>query len=221
MQPLSKCPNCKLDLGHYVETHCPQCGKNFALKTPMTVAIWLLNLSIVVSGTLFVFGCMFVFAAYTNNSSRERLYEGEPYHATTLRVISVQYSQRIVSDGEQGAHSETDVYAIGIVEGRRESMDLLGYLHGIPRDQSQLMAWVPEGTVIPIHLFPTLKGQNRVQPIRDVPAAEWYHRRAKWASDSVFPIVGAFGILTALLAFARFHVADRSYPHALTITEAQ
>jgi hypothetical protein len=174
----------------------------------MTVGVWLLGLFIAVGGTLFVLGSFFVFAIYMNASSRERLYQGAPYHATTLRVTSVQYSQAMVSDGEQGAHSETYAYAIGIVEGQRESMDLLSYLNTTPRSQSQLTEWVPEGTVIPVYLFPTLSGQNRIQPIHEVPTEEWYHRRAAWASNGAFPVVGAIGILTALLSVARFYLSE-------------
>ena len=196
MQAPRKCPRCGIDLGSYVETHCPQCGVNLAPKPPITVGIRLLDLMIAICGSLFVLGSLFGFVFYMNSSSREQLYQGAPYHATAFRVTSVQYHR--VSAGY------TDASAIGIVEGQKESMDLLPYLNRIPQNQSQLMGWVPEGTVIPVYLFPTLRGQSRIQLIHAVPTKEWYRGRATWASNRALPVVGAIGILAALLSLARF-----------------
>lgn len=204
MQPPSKCPACGFELGAYVETHCPQCGVSLAPKPPMTAGIWLLDLMIAVCGTLFVLGSMFVFVFYMNSSSRAELYEGAPYRQTAFRVTSVQYSLVQFIDGEHGMRSETHASAIGIVEGQKESMDLLPYLQGIPRDQYQLMNWVPEGTIIPVYLFPTLRGQNRIQVIFEVPTEVCYQRRATWASNRALPVAGLIGMIAVLLGLARF-----------------
>ncbi len=200
----SKCPSCGLELGPYAETHCPQCGVNLAPKPPMTAGIWLLDLMIAICGSLFVLGALFGFVFYMNTSSQEQLYQGATYHATTFRVTSVQYSRAWSMDGQHGGHFETYASAIGIVEGQKESMDLLPYVNAIPRDQYQLMDWVPEGSVIPVDLFPTLRGHNRIQVIHEVPTEEYYRRRATWASNRALPVVGAIGILAALLSLARF-----------------
>jgi hypothetical protein len=177
----------------------------------MTVGIWLLDLMIAVCGSLFVLGSLFGFVFYMNSSSQEQLYQGAPYHATTFRVTSVQYSVAWTMDGEHGGHSETYASAIGIAEGQKESMDLLPYLNAIPQNRYQLMEWVPDGRVIPVYLFPTLRGQNRIQVIHAVPAEEWYRRRTTWASNRALPVVGAVGILAALLSLARFFLfANRS-----------
>jgi hypothetical protein len=204
MRAPTKCPRCGIDLGFYVETHCPQCSVNLTPKPPITAGIWLLDLMIAICGSLFVLGSLFGFVFYMNSSSREQLYQGAPYHATTYRVTSVQYSVVWLGGGGKGIHSETNASAIGIVEGQKESMDLLPYLNRIPRDQHQLMGWVPEGTVIPVYLFPTLRGQSRIQLIHAVPTKEWYRGRATWASNRALPVVGAIGILAALLSLARF-----------------
>ena len=197
------CPNCGLELGPYVETHCPQCGVNLTPKPPVSAGIWLLDLMITVGVVLFVMGCLFGFVFYMNSSSRAQLYQGAPYHATTFRVTSVQY-EKVVILGNKSTHSYTTASAVGIAEGQEESMDLMTYLARIPRDQYDLMNLVPEGTVIPVYLFPTLKGASRIQPIRAVPTAEGYQRQATWASNRAFPAIGLLGMITALLSLARF-----------------
>jgi hypothetical protein len=159
---------------------------------------------IAICGSLFVLGSLFGFVFYMNTSSQEQLYQGATYHATTFRVTSVRYSRVWSMDGQHGGHFETYASAIGIVEGQKESMDLLPYVNAIPRDQYQLMDWVPEGTVIPVYLFPTLRGVNRIQIIGAVPTAEGYQRRATWASNRALPLVGGIGVLMSLLGLGRF-----------------
>ena len=208
MQTPSKCPICGFDLGSYVESQCPRCGRSLAPKPPMTAGIRLLDLMITVCGVLFVLGCLFVFVFYMNSSSRAELYQGAPYHAATFRVTSVQYS-RVVTMRNRLNSSYTTAYAIGMAEGREESMNLMTYLTRSPSDQYDLMNMVPEGTVISVYLFPTLKGANRIQPIVGVPPAERYQGRATWASNRALPTVGVIGILTALLILARFSLSRK------------
>lgn len=205
MQASSKCPNCGLDLGRYVETHCPRCDVKLAPAIPLTAGVLLLNVMIGICGTLFLLASMFVFTRYVNSSSRAKLYEGAPYHATIFRVTSVQYSRREII-GVDGATIPEDptAFAFGMVEERKEAMDLLPYLNRIPHDQTELMARVPAGTVIPVYLFPTLRGVSRVQLIGAVPTVQTYQNQATWVSSRALPIVEVMGILTALLIFVRF-----------------
>jgi hypothetical protein len=168
MRALTKCLMCGLDLGPYAETHCPQCGVSLASKPVMAAGTRLLDLAITVSGTLFVFGSVFVFASYMCSSSPAELYKGAPYHAATFRVISVQFSHSAATD----IPSYTAASAVGIVEGQKESMDLLPYLQSPPGSWEELIDEVREGTVIPVYLFPTLRGENHIQLIQEVPAAE-------------------------------------------------
>ena len=207
MPALSKCPNCRLELGDYVETHCPQCGVNLTPKPPISIGIRLLDVMIAICGTLLILASMYVLTFYTNSSSRAELYEGAPYHATTFRVTNVQYFHGGAVGPDGATQSHTNTSAIGIVEGQKESMDLWPYLNRTPTDQYQLMEWVPEGSVIPVYLFPTLKGQNRIQLIRAVPTAEVYQRQATWAPNRALPALGGIGILTALLTHGRLTVS--------------
>jgi hypothetical protein len=167
----------------------------------------MLNVIIGISGFLFLFASMFVFSRYVNSSSRAKLYEGAPYHATTFRVTSVEYhrSNSVGIDG--GTSTYISLSAIGIVEGKREAMDLWPYLHKIPRSNQELMERVREGTVISIYLFPTLRGQNRIQLLRAVPTAEAYQREATWVSNRALPMVAVMGILAALLILVRFSIS--------------
>jgi len=201
MQAFAKCPNCGLDLGAYVETRCPQCGVSLAPKPPMTAGIWFLDLITGVCGTLFVLGSVFGLVFYENSASRAQLYKGAPYHATTFRVTFVQY----MWVGGNGGHTEAT--ATGIVEGQEETMNLMPHLSRTPRNQGDLMKMVPRGTLIPVYLFPTLQGRSRIQSIREVPTEEWYRACTTWASNRALPWVGVIGILTVLLALARFSLS--------------
>lgn len=201
MQAPSKCPRCGLDLDRYIETHCPQCGLNFAAKPP-TAGILLIDWMIGICGTLLVLTSVGWFALYMNSSSRTELYEGAPYHATTFRVMSVQYTP--VTVGIDGASSGPFASAVGIVEGQRETMDLLPYVY--PRDRLELMQRFPEGTVISVYMFPTLRGVNRIQRV-GLPPAEKYQLQATWASNRALPVVAGIGMLTALLVLGRFLVS--------------
>ena len=194
-------------MGEFVETHCPQCGVSLAPKPPMTVGVWLLDLMIAISGTLFVMGCVFGLPLYLNSSSSAELYAGQPYHATTFRVISVQYSQTL-EPFQQYA------YGLGVVEGNREMMDLVPYIgtlptfhNKLPTNQLELMEMVPEGRSIPVYLFPNLKGVNRIQLILARPTAENYARLATWTTNRAFPWVALCGMIAALLGFARYAIS--------------
>jgi hypothetical protein len=203
MQASNQCPRCGLDLGEFVETHCPQCGVSLAPKSPVTAGVWLLDLMCGIFATLFVLGCFFGFFLYMNTSSLADLYAGQPYHVTTFRVMSVQYSQTYDPPLSWA-------YAFGMIEGHKETMDVWPYVvklpdfhNGRPMNQLALMNLVPAGTVIPVYLFPNLNGVNRIQVILTTPTAEHYRRLAVWTSSRALPVVGLCGILAVLLGFAR------------------
>jgi hypothetical protein len=199
MHSPTKCPSCRLELGSYVETHCPQCGVSLAPKPPMIVGIRLLDALISFCGILFVFASAWSLGSYHDSSSLTELYAGAPYHATTFRVISVQYTP--YTAGIDGAASTgPSAYAVGIVEGQKETMDLLPYIY--PRDRIELIQHFPEGTVIPVYLFPTLAGVNRIQRV-GVPPAEKFQRRTRWVSNLALRLVGGTGMLMALLMLGR------------------
>jgi hypothetical protein len=72
--------------------------------------------------------------------------QGQPYHATTFQLTRPYYQK---SAGMHGP--DVAVYASGMVEGKKEWMNLL--LKRAPRDQAELNDSVPPGTVIPVCLF--------------------------------------------------------------------
>ena len=176
---------------------------SLAPKPPVGIGIRVLDLAIAICGTLLLFASMFVFASYMNSSSRAELYDGAPYHAATFRVISVQYTPKIVGSDIVDSTGPT-ASAVGIVEGQREAMDLLPYI--VPRDQYDLMERFPKGTVIPVYLFPTLRGQNRIQRI-GTPAAERYQQQVTWTTNRALPVAAGMGMLTALLGLGRFFLS--------------
>ncbi len=135
-----------------------------------------------------------------NSSARAELYTGAPYHATTFRVISVQYTPLSAGAGDM-APTGPIATAVGIVEGQKETMDLLPYV--FPSDREELMQRVPPGTVIPVYLFPTLDGVNRIQLIRG-PAAQRYQRQSTWATTRALPVVALLGLLTLILSLTRY-----------------
>jgi hypothetical protein len=199
MQSPTKCPNCGLELGPYVETHCPQCGVSLAPKCPTAAGIRVLDVTISLCGVLFFFASVWSLASYHDSSSRAELYAGAPYHATTFRVISVQYTPLTVGT-DLATSTGPFAYAVGMVEGQKETMDLLPYIY--PRDQMELIQRFPEGTVIPVYLFPTLDGVNRIQRV-GVPPAEKFQRRATWVSNLALRLLGGIGMLMALLILGR------------------
>jgi hypothetical protein len=130
----------------------------------------ILNAGIVAFSFLLVSILLFGFVTFMNSWSRSKLYEGQRHHQTEFRVTRVYYQ----------AHTRggPDVFASGMVEGNREWMSLLPYLHTMPHDQSDLESRVPAGTAIAIYLFPDLKGRSRVQVFDDTPPAEGNRRAA-------------------------------------------
>lgn len=159
-----------------------------------------MNWTIGICATFFVLASVGWFVFYMNSSARAELYTGAPYHATTFRVISVQYTPLSAGAGDM-APTGPIATAVGIVEGQKETMDLLPYV--FPSDREELMQRVPPGTVIPVYLFPTLDGVNRIQLIRG-PAAQRYQRQSTWATTRALPVVALLGLLTLILSLTRY-----------------
>jgi hypothetical protein len=127
----------------------------------------LLTLSIAILGLVFVCFLLFGLVIFANAYLAFKRVQGQPYHATTFQVIRPYYQKH------PGMHGpDIWVAASGMVEGKKEWMDLVPYLKRIPRDQGELNALVPPGTTIPVYLFPTLKGETRIHVIGDLPPAE-------------------------------------------------
>ena len=98
---------------------------------------------------------LFGFVIFMNSWNRWHEYEGQPYHQSEFEITQVYFHK-----GSKGA---IDAYASGTVEGQKEWMNLIPYLHQIPRTEAQLDELVGPGITIPIFLFPELKGRARVQ----------------------------------------------------------
>lgn len=111
---------------------------------------------------------LFGFVIFMNAWTRWHEYQGQLYQRTEFQVKHVYY--------QRGSKGGTDISASGMVEGHLESMSLSSYVHPLPRSKAELESRVPTGTVIPVYLFPNLKGRARVQVYEPVPPAEAAHR---------------------------------------------
>jgi hypothetical protein len=141
----------------------------------------LLNLTIAILGLAFLCCLLFGFVAFINAYVAVKRVQGQPYHATTFQVTRSYYQK---SAGMHGP--DISVYARGTVEGQEEWMDLFAYLKRAEvnkrslSDQAELNALVPPGTVIPVYLFPNLKGRSRIQLIDVLPPGEASRRTETW-----------------------------------------
>ncbi len=140
------------------------------------------------------FTCLlFGFVAFVNTRNAFQRVQGQPYHATTFRVIRSYYQK---SAGMHGP--EVSVYASGIVEGKKEWMDLISYLKRAPHDLGELNDLVPAGTTIPVYLFPNLKGRSRIEVIDVLPPGE-ASRRMEMSVLKRVPL--AVAVMGALILF--------------------
>jgi hypothetical protein len=131
-----------------------------------------------------------------NDWMHYRRYEGQTYRRSDFAVTRVYY-QRQPKGG-------IDVYASGTVEGNREWMNLLPYLHSTPHDQEELESRVPAGTSIPVYLFPDLKGRTRVRVFEQTPPAEAYYKATKTAlNDALLGLALTGGTIFVLLRLRR------------------
>jgi hypothetical protein len=130
------------------------------------------SLAIAACSLAFFATLLFGFVMFMNAWNRWHQYEGQPFHQTSFEVVRAYYQK------STSAHSGPSVYASGTVEGQREWMSLLPYLHTIPHDQDELDMRVGAGTSIPIYLFPNLKGRARVQVLEYGLPAQVSHQQA-------------------------------------------
>jgi hypothetical protein len=159
---------------------------------PMSVI--LLNLTIAILGLAFFACLLFSFVTFLNAHIAFKRVQGQPYHATTFQVTRPYYQQ---SAGMHGP--DIAVYASGMVEGKKEWMNLIPYLHRVPRGQAELNDSVPPGTVIPVYLFPNLKGQSRIQVIDVLPPGEASRRTETWVLRRAPVALAVLGTLILLL----------------------
>ncbi len=134
---------------------------------------------------------LFGFVIFMNAWTRWHQYEGQAYQRSEFQVKRVYYQKR----SKGGA----DISASGVVEGHSESMSLLPFVHTMPRSEAELDSRVPVGTVIPVYLFPSLKGRVRVQVYDPVPPAEASHRMAvSTVKNTLLALAVMAGVLFAL-----------------------
>jgi hypothetical protein len=115
----------------------------------------IVSFAIAICGLVFISSLLFGFVIFMNSWNRWHQYEGQPYHQSDF-VVKQVYFQR-------GSKGGVDAYASGTVEGQREWMNLIPYLHVVPRSEAQLDSLVGPGITIPIFYYPELKGRARVQ----------------------------------------------------------
>lgn len=116
---------------------------------------------------------LFGFVIFMNSYTRWQQYQGQSYQRADFEVNRVYF--------QRGSKGGVDAYASGIVNGQKEWMNLVPYLHSAPRNEAELDERVPIGTSIPIYFFPNMKGRFRVEVYSPVPTAEAYHRAAMTA----------------------------------------
>lgn len=158
-------------------------------SAPQTPAVRLLNAAIALCGFAFLLAALFGFVIFMNSWTSWERFRGQSYHETTFQVMRTYYQP---ARGKRGAQA----YASGMVEGRKEWMDLFAYLKPMPRSQDELEQRIPIGDTIPVYLFPDLKGYSRVQVIGDLPPAEANYKRAIWVLNHG---LAALGILAGIV----------------------
>jgi hypothetical protein len=169
------------------------------------MSVILLNLTIAILGLAFLACLLFGFVTFTNAYIAVKRVEGQPYHATTFQVIRPYYQK---SAGMHGP--DVAVYASGMVEGKKEWINLLPYLKREPRGQSELNDSVPPGTVIPVYLFPNFKGQSRIQVIDVLPPGEASRRTETWVLRRAPVALAVVGTLILLSVRIRRFCALRA-----------
>src|SRR5437868_8380825 len=144
---------------------------------------------------------LFGFVIFMNAWTRWHQYEGQAYHRADFQVKRVYYQKR--------AKGGADISASGMVESRLEYISLLPYVHAVPRSEGELDSRVPIGTVIPVYVFPQLKGRARVQVYDPVPPAEASHRMAvSTVKNTLLALAVMAGVLFVLSRLRALCFAD-------------
>ena len=123
---------------NYGELGAPRSLPHPLSSRPMSVI--LLNLTIAILGLAFLVCLLFGFVTFINAHNAFKRVQGQPYQATTFQVTRPYYQK---SHGMHGP--DISVYASGMVEGKKEWMNLVPYLKRVPRDQAELNDSVPPG----------------------------------------------------------------------------
>jgi hypothetical protein len=168
-------------------------------------SVLFLNVLIAILGLVFVACVLLGFVTFVDAHMAFARVQGQPYHATTFQVIRPYYQK---SAGFHGP--EVSVYASGMVEGEKEWMNLIPYLKRAPNGQGELNALVPTGTVIPVYLFPNLRGRSRIQIIDVLPPGEASRRTEESVLRRVPVALAVTGGLIFLLVRIRRSFASRA-----------
>jgi hypothetical protein len=147
---------------------------------------------------------LFGFVIFMNNWTRWQQYQGQPYHRAEF-VVTRTYYQKHSKGG-------ADIYASGTVEGQKEWMSLGPFPGDRPRNEAELNDRVPEGTSIPIYLFPGMKGRMRVEVYSETPIAEGYHRAAIVDLNIALRALAAAIALLFLLILTRRAISNEDNP---------
>jgi len=154
-----------------------------------------LSIGIALGSFAFVAILLFGFVIFMNAWTRWHQYEG-PYSESDFQVTRVYYQVH--------TRGSPEVFASGTVDGKKEWMNLVPYLHRTPHNQAELDALVPAGTSIPVYLFPELKGRARVQVFQETPPAESNRRSAMAAINYGLAGLGlSAGIIFVLVRLRR------------------
>jgi hypothetical protein len=167
------------------------------------IGVILIDLAIAILGLAFLCCLLFGLVALLNAHNAIERVQGQPYHATTFQVTRPYYQR---SAGMHGP--DIAIYASGMVEDKKEWMNLAPYLRRAPRDplpqnQAEVNDLVPPGTVIPVYLFPNLKGQSRIQVIDVLPPGEASRRTETWVLQRAPVALAVLGGLIFLLVRIR------------------
>ncbi|MGA9305709.1 MAG: hypothetical protein WBW31_09950 [Candidatus Sulfotelmatobacter sp.] len=171
-----------------------------------------MSLAIAVLGFAFLCCLLFGSVAFLNAHNAVERVQGQPYRATTFQVTRPYYQR---SAGMHGP--DIAIYASGKVEGEKEWMNLVPYLRRDPRDrlpqnQAEVNDVVPPGTVIPVYLFPNLKGQSRIEVVDVLPPGEASRRTETWVLQRAPVALAVLGALIFLLVRIRRFCSSSAAP---------
>jgi hypothetical protein len=183
-----------------------------ALRTSSSHPIAFRVLSVLIAiGALVVVSCLlFGFVAFANNWELSQKYKDQPYHRSDF-IVTRTYFQRTGKGG-------LDLYASGTVDGNKEWMNLQPFLGNVrPHDEGELNDLVPEGTSIPIYLFPGMKGHMRIRVYSETPSAEGYYRAAMSAVKTSLSILAVTIVVLFFLVRFRQAISDEIAPAAQAV----
>lgn len=182
---------------------------------PQTPAAQFLAVAIGICAFLFFSCLLFGFAMFMNSWSAWQRYQGQGYHATTFQVVRVYYQR------SRGTHGPSIyIYASGMVEGKKEWMGLSPYLTTKPHGQGELESMVPAGTIIPVYLFPDLKGEARVELIGPQPPAEANRKQAMLVLNRALTILAGLGLVIFVFLRIRRSIMENSEEESVRVSAA-